>query len=87
MGKNNESVSTMLASEKVLKKEWDNEEDERWNEVHPQNFIENELIFYKNSPKPVWDFSFFVVDNVSNLEITFCSVNSCLSTNNLIRSS
>tara|TARA_Y100000310_G_C20296073_1_gene629462 strand:- start:45 stop:152 length:108 start_codon:yes stop_codon:yes gene_type:complete len=35
MGKNNESVSTMLASEKVLKKEWDNEEDERWNEVHP----------------------------------------------------
>jgi predicted CopG family antitoxin len=29
----NESVITMLASEKVLKKEWDNELDEGWNNV------------------------------------------------------
>ncbi len=28
-----ESVLTMLASEKVLKKDWDNKEDERWNDV------------------------------------------------------
>ena len=30
---NYESVFTMLASEDVLKKEWDNEADERWNDV------------------------------------------------------
>ena len=29
----NESILTMLASEEVLKKEWDNKEDERWNDV------------------------------------------------------
>lgn len=29
----NESIMTMLASEDVLKKEWNNEEDERWNEI------------------------------------------------------
>ena len=28
-----ESILTMLASEKVLKKDWDNELDERWNNV------------------------------------------------------
>jgi len=28
-----ESILTMLASEEVLKKEWDNEADERWNDV------------------------------------------------------
>tara|TARA_Y100000310_G_C20446856_1_gene698830 strand:+ start:239 stop:472 length:234 start_codon:yes stop_codon:yes gene_type:complete len=28
-----ESVMTMLASQDVLKKEWDNEADERWNDV------------------------------------------------------
>jgi len=28
-----ESTLTMLASEEVLKKEWNNEEDERWNNV------------------------------------------------------
>lgn len=28
---NKESILTMLASEDVLKKEWDNEADERWN--------------------------------------------------------
>ena len=28
-----ESILTMLASEEVLKKEWDNEADERWNNV------------------------------------------------------
>jgi len=28
-----ESILTMLASEHVLKKEWDNEADERWNNV------------------------------------------------------
>ena len=28
-----ESILTMLASEKVLKKDWDNELDERWNDV------------------------------------------------------
>lgn len=28
---NKEGILTMLASEKVLKKEWDNELDERWN--------------------------------------------------------
>ncbi len=31
--KNRESILTMLASEEVLKKEWDNEDDERWNNV------------------------------------------------------
>jgi len=31
--RNNESVLTMLASEEVLKKDWDNKEDERWNDV------------------------------------------------------
>jgi hypothetical protein len=31
--KNKESIFTMLASEDVLKKEWDNEADERWNDV------------------------------------------------------
>jgi len=31
--KDNESIMTMLASEEVLKKDWDNEEDERWNNV------------------------------------------------------
>ncbi len=30
---NHESILTMLASEKVLKKDWDNEADERWNNV------------------------------------------------------
>ncbi len=30
---NVESIFTMLASEEVLKKEWDNEADERWNNV------------------------------------------------------
>ena len=30
---NKESILTMLASEDVLKKEWDNEADERWNNV------------------------------------------------------
>ena len=28
-----ESILTMLASEEVLKREWDNPEDERWNNV------------------------------------------------------
>ncbi len=28
-----ESILTMLASEKALKKDWDNEPDERWNDV------------------------------------------------------
>lgn len=28
-----DSVATMLASENVLKEEWDNEEDDRWNDV------------------------------------------------------
>lgn len=31
--KDKESVFTMLASEDVLKKDWDNELDERWNDV------------------------------------------------------
>jgi len=31
--KDNESVFTMLASEDVLRKEWDNKEDERWNDI------------------------------------------------------
>lgn len=30
---NKESVLTMLASEDVLKKEWETEADERWNDV------------------------------------------------------
>ncbi|HLC22603.1 MAG TPA: hypothetical protein VJJ79_02410 [Candidatus Nanoarchaeia archaeon] len=30
---NKESILTMLASEHVLKKEWDNKADERWNNV------------------------------------------------------
>lgn len=28
-----ESILTMLASEEVLKKDWDNDSDERWNNV------------------------------------------------------
>jgi hypothetical protein len=28
-----ETILTMFASEDVLKKDWDNEEDERWNSV------------------------------------------------------
>ena len=28
-----ESILTMFASEDILKKEWDNEEDERWNKI------------------------------------------------------
>ena len=31
--KNNEGIITMLASEEVLKKDWDNKNDERWNNV------------------------------------------------------
>jgi|TARA_Y100000310_G_C20652936_1_gene800459 metal-responsive CopG/Arc/MetJ family transcriptional regulator len=31
--KNNEGIMTMFASEEVLKKDWDNEADERWNDV------------------------------------------------------
>ncbi len=31
--KENESILTMLASEHVLKKDWDNKADERWNNV------------------------------------------------------
>lgn len=31
--KNNEGILTMLASENVLKKDWDNEADDRWNNV------------------------------------------------------
>ncbi|MEK6906353.1 MAG: hypothetical protein AABW81_01890 [Nanoarchaeota archaeon] len=31
--KDNESILTMLASENVLKKDWNNELDERWNNV------------------------------------------------------
>ncbi len=30
---NSESIMTILASEEVLKKDWDNEPDERWNNV------------------------------------------------------
>ena len=30
---NKEGILTMLASEDVLKKDWDNEADERWNDV------------------------------------------------------
>ena len=30
---NNESILTMLASEEVLKKEWDNKLDDRWDNV------------------------------------------------------
>lgn len=30
---NSDSIMTMLASEKVLKKDWDNELDERWNDI------------------------------------------------------
>ena len=31
--KGKESIFTMMASEKVIKKEWDNKLDERWNNV------------------------------------------------------
>jgi len=31
--KDRESILTMLASENVLKKDWDNKMDERWNNV------------------------------------------------------
>jgi len=31
--KNSEGILTMLASEDVLRKDWDNESDERWNNV------------------------------------------------------
>ncbi|MEK6872754.1 MAG: hypothetical protein AABW90_01945 [Nanoarchaeota archaeon] len=31
--KDSESIMTMLASEDVLKKDWDNKLDERWNNV------------------------------------------------------
>ena len=31
--KNSEGIMTMLASENVLKKDWDNDADERWNDV------------------------------------------------------
>ncbi len=31
--RDHESILTMLASESVLKKDWDNELDERWNDV------------------------------------------------------
>ena len=31
--KSKESLFTMLASEEVLKEDWDNEADERWNYV------------------------------------------------------
>jgi len=30
---NRETIITMLASEEVLKRDWDNKEDERWNNV------------------------------------------------------
>lgn len=33
LNKEDEGVLTMLASEDVLKKDWDNELDERWNDV------------------------------------------------------
>lgn len=33
MNKDKESILTMLASEKTLRKDWDNELDERWNDV------------------------------------------------------
>lgn len=31
--KDNEGILTMLASESVLRKDWDNKYDERWNDV------------------------------------------------------
>ena len=31
--KDKESILTMLASEHILKKDWENSEDERWNNV------------------------------------------------------
>ncbi len=31
--KNSENIFTMITSEEVLKKDWDNESDERWNNV------------------------------------------------------
>lgn len=31
--KDKENILTMLASEEVLKKDWDNQEDEAWNNV------------------------------------------------------
>jgi predicted CopG family antitoxin len=33
INKNKESIFTMVASESVLKKDWDNKEDERWNDI------------------------------------------------------
>ena len=30
---NPESIFTMLASQDILKREWDNDADERWNEI------------------------------------------------------
>ena len=31
--KKKESTGTMFASEEVLKEDWDNEDDERWNNI------------------------------------------------------
>ena len=31
--KDKESIMTLLASEEVLKEEWENEADEKWNEI------------------------------------------------------
>ena len=33
LGRNREGIMTMLASEEVLKKDWDNEADSRWDDV------------------------------------------------------
>ena len=33
LNENSENILTMLASEDVLKKDWENKEDERWNNV------------------------------------------------------
>lgn len=33
LNKNKESISTMFLSEDVLRKDWDNEADEEWNDM------------------------------------------------------
>lgn len=40
---NNESIITMLASEETLKKDWDNELDERWNNVLSKRYSSNKI--------------------------------------------
>jgi hypothetical protein len=51
MTKKDESIMNMLVSEDVLKKEWDNELDERWDDIEDKDMMNQIIASEKNFKK------------------------------------